>query len=317
MCTTCINGSQTNRHINNCFICNTDEGKLLVCQQCVRLSHKPCIDKLRIPVTDDTFLCPWCMPATPLEQQPTHRHTDSDDGEGNDQHDEPIQKDTAATEPPQQQQQTSDTQTTETQKRDTKKPTKTNQTTSHKCKTARRGTLKCTYCKKTIGNQLAHNCTVKHRSVRTKSTAHAKKSGSRKPKRTRHTTTYARDAPRHPPQKQPKNTNSDKFPRHWYPQTPPTPHVCVVCQQPSPKEGNNTVKCRKCKNRSHKPCLQPKYPSITNAREYTCRPCARSFKEKLKADKLARGQIAGAQPIQHRPSTSKKATFPQETGSPD
>ena len=158
VCTTCINGSQTNRHINNCFICNTDEGKLLVCQQCVRLSHKPCIDKLRIPVTDDTFLCPWCMPATPLEQQPTHRHTDSDDGEGNDQHDEPIQKDTAATEPPQQQQQTSDTQTTETQKRDTKKPTKTNQTTSHKCKTARRGTLKCTYCKKTIGNQLAHNC---------------------------------------------------------------------------------------------------------------------------------------------------------------
>ena len=93
---------------------------------------------------------------------------------------------------------------------------------------------------------------------------------------------------------------------------PPTPYVCVVCQQPSPKEGNNTVKCRKCKNRSHKPCLQPKYPSITNAREYTCRPCARSFKEKLKADKLARGQIAGAQlqPIQHRPSTSKKATFP-------
>ena len=146
---------------------------------------------------------------------------------------------------------------------------------------------------------------------------------------------------------------------------PPIPYICVVCQQPSPNEGTSTVKCRKCKNRSHKACLQPEYPSIaearaytcgpcarsfkeklkadrlatsterrdqhsqvqemhrshnaclqpkhpsiTNAREYTCGPCARSFQEKLKADRLARSQIAGAQPIHQRPSTSKKSTFP-------
>ena len=72
VCTTCINGSQLSRHIENCFICNTDEGTLLVCQQCVCLSHKTCVKKLRILITDKTFLCPWCTPTAPHTHQPTH-----------------------------------------------------------------------------------------------------------------------------------------------------------------------------------------------------------------------------------------------------
>ena len=85
VCTTCINGSQTNWDIKNCFVCNTNEGIFLICQQCTRLRHGPCIIKLGILVTGDTFLCPWCTPTAPYTHQPAQRHTDSDDAyEGGD-----------------------------------------------------------------------------------------------------------------------------------------------------------------------------------------------------------------------------------------
>ena len=87
VCTTCINGTQPNRYIENCFVCNTNEGELLVCNQCICLGHKTYVNKLNIPITDDTLLCPWCTPFIPHTHQPPGRHTGSNinDEEGNDQ----------------------------------------------------------------------------------------------------------------------------------------------------------------------------------------------------------------------------------------
>ena len=125
------------------------------------ISHKPCIGKLRIPVTDNTFLCPWCTPATLLEQQPTHRHTDSDNEEGDDQQEKINQKYTAASEQSQQPQQTTNTRTSGKRKRNAQNPTKSYQTTSPKHKSAENIRLKCTYCKKAIGQKLAFQCLTK------------------------------------------------------------------------------------------------------------------------------------------------------------
>ena len=89
--------------------------------------------------------------------------------------------------------------------------------------------------------------------------------------------------------------------------TPPNHHIYTVCQEPALKIGDDTVKCRHCHNSSHKTCLNTDYPSIMNSKEYTCGPCAQTFEEKRRAEKLARSQIAGAQPLHYRPSASKKS----------